>query len=277
LGTRFINLAGGESLIRKDIEDLVAYTKSKGISPVITTNGHLANVKRIKALYDAGLSSLTWSLDTLDPELYEFIRGVPLKPTLRNLIEILKRKEAFPNMSVGINCVVSRLNIDTIKDLVRFLNDNNSFIQFQIIHPTWYSQLDKAGEYQNLATFKKSDENKLRQFIDDIIEMKIEGYNICNNDAYLRGFVDFAIHTRMPEHFHCLAGYDSISINVHMKTYTCGQVSIVGDLRKDKLEDLWFSKAWQEHRNKMWNLECQGCWILCHAEGVPDDYKYSTH
>lgn len=277
LGTRFINLAGGESLIRNDLEELIAYCSSKGISSVVTTNGHLASFQRVKALHEAGLTCLTWSLDTLEPKLYELIRGVPLKPTLRNLQKVLLNQDQFPNMSVGINCVLSRLNMHTIKDLIRFLTDHSSFIQLQIIHPTWYSYLDQTGEFKDMATFQKSDEEQLSQFIDDIIKMKIEGYNICNNDAYLNGFVDFAIHNRMPKDFHCLAGYDSVSINVDMKAYSCGQVGIVGDLRKENLEDLWYSKAWQTHRNKMWNVECEYCWILCHAEGVPDDYQYSRH
>ncbi len=273
LGTRIITLAGGEPFLRKDINELVHHCFKLGLNTNVTTNGLIANINRVCSIYENGLRSLTWSIDTLDPEIYQFVRGVSLKPVMRNLMTAIEYKKSFPKKSsMNISCVISKPTIGSVKDVVRFASNNDLSVNIQIVHPAWYSEwFDKDHKYSRKVAFTEEDEPALRALIDDLIMMREEGYNIFTDPNYLHGIPAFGARHALPENFHCMSGYDSISINRDLDVYSCIDAGIMGNLRKDKLEDLWFSKKWQEHREKMWEVKCSKCWIICHTEGLPDN------
>ena len=73
LGIEKIRLSGGEPLIRDDIVEMVSKISAVGFRDIsLTTNGVLLG-KYAKKLYDAGLTRVNVSFDTLNPETYRFI------------------------------------------------------------------------------------------------------------------------------------------------------------------------------------------------------------
>ena len=64
-GVTYISITGGESVIRKDLEDLVSYLKQLYIFSKLNSNGMLLTEERIESLAQAGLCSLAISLDSL--------------------------------------------------------------------------------------------------------------------------------------------------------------------------------------------------------------------
>src|SRR5215510_8544561 len=76
LGIQKIRLTGGEPLLRHNVEDLVArIAKTPGITDLaMTTNGFLFTQKA-RALRDAGLRRISFSLDSLDRENFKKITG----------------------------------------------------------------------------------------------------------------------------------------------------------------------------------------------------------
>jgi len=74
LGVRKLRVTGGEPLVRKHLEVLLAkLTAIEGVEDVaLTTNGVLL-AEQAQALYDAGLRRLNIHLDTLDRERFERI------------------------------------------------------------------------------------------------------------------------------------------------------------------------------------------------------------
>ena len=86
-GIKSVRLTGGEPLVRKGVEDLVAsITKMKGIENVsMTTNGVLLP-KMADDLKRAGLNRVNISLDTLDPQQFqEVTRMGKLEDTLAGI------------------------------------------------------------------------------------------------------------------------------------------------------------------------------------------------
>jgi len=71
LGIRTIRLTGGEPLLRKGLESLVAGIAALPDRPriALTTNG-IGLARRAQALADAGLDRINISLDTLDPQTF---------------------------------------------------------------------------------------------------------------------------------------------------------------------------------------------------------------
>ena len=72
-----IVMTGGEPLLRRDLEELVAHGSTKGLSMVVGTNGVMLTEKRVKSLKAAGTLGLGISLDSLDPDYHDRFRGCP--------------------------------------------------------------------------------------------------------------------------------------------------------------------------------------------------------
>ena len=65
VGTTMLILTGGEPTLRPDLEELVAYVRSKKMLPLIGTNALLLNEERILSLKKAGIFAVTVSLHGL--------------------------------------------------------------------------------------------------------------------------------------------------------------------------------------------------------------------
>lgn len=70
-------LTGGEPLLRKDLDELVAHGSGLGLSMVVGTNGVLLDEDRVLSLKVAGAMGMGISLDSLDPEHHDGFRGCP--------------------------------------------------------------------------------------------------------------------------------------------------------------------------------------------------------
>ncbi|MBN2726960.1 GTP 3',8-cyclase MoaA [Candidatus Mcinerneyibacteriota bacterium] len=132
IGVKKIRLTGGEPLVRKGIEELVAMLRAvEGIEEItLTTNGQLLEEKA-SLLKHKGLDRVNVSLDTLDPEKYEKITRVgELFPVLKG-IEAAREAGLFP---VKINTVVMKgVNDDEVYDFAEMAIEQGlswRFIEF---------------------------------------------------------------------------------------------------------------------------------------------------
>jgi GTP 3',8-cyclase len=131
LGVTKVRLTGGEPLLRRQLERLVAMVAEvEGITDIaMTTNGSLLRAKA-PALRDAGLSRVTVSLDSLDPERFAAISDTQL-PVDRVLDGIAAAAETSLG-PVKINAVVKRgvNDGDDIVDLARFGRERGHTVRF---------------------------------------------------------------------------------------------------------------------------------------------------
>ena len=78
LGVRKIRLTGGEPLVRRDIDDLIARIgalKAHGLERLMMTSNALLLRQHMPALLRAGMDAVNLSLDTLRPERFQRITG----------------------------------------------------------------------------------------------------------------------------------------------------------------------------------------------------------
>lgn len=69
-------LTGGEPLLRRDLEAIVAHGAGRGLAMVVGTNGTLLTDQRVQSLKAAGLMGCGISLDSLDAPYHDHFRGV---------------------------------------------------------------------------------------------------------------------------------------------------------------------------------------------------------
>jgi len=128
LGVRKLRLTGGEPLLRRDVEELVARLAAIGdLDLTLTTNAALLAPKA-RALADAGLTRVTVSLDSLDDEVFRAMNDVDF-PVARVLAGIDAAAEA--GLPVKVNVVVKRgLNEGSVVDIARRFRGTGHAVRF---------------------------------------------------------------------------------------------------------------------------------------------------
>jgi len=128
-GVAKIRLTGGEPLLRKDLERLVAMLgEIPGMDLTLTTNGSLLT-KKAAVLKAAGLKRITVSLDSLDDGVFRAMNDVefPVSKVLEG-IDAAARAGLGP---VKINMVVKRgVNEDSILPMARHFRGSGHIVRF---------------------------------------------------------------------------------------------------------------------------------------------------
>jgi cyclic pyranopterin phosphate synthase len=126
-GVRKIRITGGEPLVRRDLERLVAQLAELGLDLTLTTNGSLLPQKA-QLLADAGLARVTVSLDSLDDAQFRALNDVDF-PVARVLEGIEAAHEA--GLPVKVNAVVKRgANEDQIVPMAAFFRERGHTLRF---------------------------------------------------------------------------------------------------------------------------------------------------
>lgn len=114
-----ITFLGGEPLVTKDIFPTAQYAVSKGIAVTLVTNGTLLDEARIDKVLDAGIQSVTVSLDGASATTHDQIRGAKsFERTITNIGKLVSRvKSTGSSMRIKVNTVVSRINRGEIGDM----------------------------------------------------------------------------------------------------------------------------------------------------------------
>ena len=135
-GIDTVRVTGGEPLVRKDVDQLVAGLKAiPGIHKVtLTTNGILL-ARQLPALLSAGLDSVNISLDTLRPEVFQRITA---RDGFSHVMEGL-RAALDSGIPVKLNCVPQAgVNEGELEDLAAHAEAHPLQVRFIEMMPIGY-------------------------------------------------------------------------------------------------------------------------------------------
>jgi cyclic pyranopterin phosphate synthase len=133
-GVRKIRLTGGEPLLRKNIEDLVAMLSAlrtvdgEAIDLTLTTNGALL-ARKAQSLKDAGLSRITVSLDALDDAMFKRMNDVDFP--VSDVLEGIQAASAAGFKDIKINMVVKGgTNDQEVIPMARYFKSSGHILRF---------------------------------------------------------------------------------------------------------------------------------------------------
>ncbi len=131
LGIEKIRLTGGEPMMRRDIETIIAKLsalKSKGLHDLaLTTNGYFLP-DRAQGLKDAGLDRITISVDSLKREVFKEMTGVDVLDRVLAGIDAAKSAGLNP---IKINAVIVRgHNEDEVTEFAAFAREHDVKMRF---------------------------------------------------------------------------------------------------------------------------------------------------
>ncbi|MEM7541742.1 MAG: pyrroloquinoline quinone biosynthesis protein PqqE [Pseudomonadota bacterium] len=115
MGAMQLGLSGGEPLVRRDLETLVAEGRKLGYYSNLITSGVGMNEDRVAKLKEAGLDHIQISFQASDQELNDFIGGTS---SFQHKLEMARavKAQGYPMV---LNIVLHRENIEHIDDIIR--------------------------------------------------------------------------------------------------------------------------------------------------------------
>jgi MoaA/NifB/PqqE/SkfB family radical SAM enzyme len=129
LSVQQVTLTGlGEPLFSDSfwaLVDTVAARRTSGTRPVLSfnTNGTLLNEANVRRLYQAPLKQIRISIDGSSEELYQKIRGTPLKTVLEGVRRLLTYRGASPYPKIGIEMTLMKENLHDIEGMIDLAHD----------------------------------------------------------------------------------------------------------------------------------------------------------
>ncbi|HSL26005.1 MAG TPA: GTP 3',8-cyclase MoaA [Acidimicrobiia bacterium] len=130
LGTKKIRLTGGEPLLRRGIEDLIARLAAlPGVEDLtLTTNGALLE-RKAAALKAAGLQRVTVSLDSMDDTVFMAMNDVGFP--VRAVLDGIEAAAAVGLAPIKVNMVVKRgVNEDSVVEMASHFRGTGHVVRF---------------------------------------------------------------------------------------------------------------------------------------------------
>jgi pyrroloquinoline quinone biosynthesis protein E len=261
MGVPQVAIAGGEALLRKDLNAIIKIFADQKIFPQLTTNGSILTEKRLAELVDAGLKRITFSFDGHTPELYQKIRGVDWFE--KNVTCFKQARSTYGDrLMLDSNTVISSLNVNYIEDIVNFLVELGSeSISFAPVVVEASNNLLETTRDELFPTDKEA----INKAMTTLLRLKNSVPTLAVSKPFIHGMHSFLLSGGKPG-FSCYAGYLSADIYSDGDVRLCGSTEAVGNIGEQSFARIWQSNRALQSRQKMSRGQCPGCYISCKLE-----------
>lgn len=258
VGEKFeINLAGGEPFLRPEVFDLIRHIRSFGYTVSCTTNAFLLKGKLLDEVRASGLNHMPVSLDSLDPEVHDFLRGRP--GTHQQVMDVFTElwQDRGCLKSLTIQTIIMKPNLEGIVDLVKWAHthDISTYLMAIMrpvgieIDPLWFQKKEYAFLWPD-------DLAKVHTVIDELIALKDKGFRIENQREQLLAFKEyFRNPTIFVKNGPCSLGDGIVNVGPDGNIYLCWEKGPIGNIKTSDIRTLWYAPFTRERRKEI--LTCR--------------------
>ncbi len=235
-----VTFTGGEPLLRKDLEELVAGVRAsvKLTYVQLITHGGMLTLERALSLWNAGVDQFNISLDYLD-ERHDAARGIP--GLTAKILEVVPRMKAAGIGGIRFNTVIKRDNLDQILPIVEKAKSLGCGVNFSLYTDS------KNGNTSQLLN--DSHVAALTDTIQKLLDYKIRTRGVITNSDYYLGQIPRYVRGEMTEL--CESGESTIHIDPH------GLVRRCPDFPSDG--------PWEAYKGYE-PISCNKCYYACRGE-----------
>jgi len=264
-----LNLSGGEPFLRKDIFDLLSFAIRKGALTGVVTNGYTMTPKMAPRAVALGLSNLNISIDSLEPEVFDFMRAEGREGHTERVIESIRRvmseiKRQGANTKVFLKTVVCGQNAGSLVPLVEFVEQHGiTGIIFQPLQDVFGDSPDHGDEWHKQTPLWPEDPQPLAEAAERLIELRQNGAPIMNPvsqlaawGAYFRNPIDgvggqpgAANEERVSQP--CRIGHTHLYLAANGNIHLCWDYPPIGNITKDSIPAVWSSDRAEKLRARI--------------------------
>lgn len=227
LGVKRVRITGGEPLARRHLPDLVKRLHNNtAVEDLSLSTNAVQLARHAESLYDAGISRINVSLDSLKADRFAKITG---GGKLEKVLKGLQKARETGFQPIKINMVAMRgINDDEFSDMLQFCIDNDFALRFIETMPIGDTGRDATETYLNLQDVRRDIE---REF--ELVPAVMPGggparYFRIKNSSTRIGFI-----TPISQHFCetcnrvrlsvdgtlylCLGQEDSVALRPHLR------------------------------------------------------------
>jgi MoaA/NifB/PqqE/SkfB family radical SAM enzyme len=233
-----IAFEGGEPLLRNDLVEILAFSRSLPLHTSLVTNGTLLE-SRIDEIASYINGVVYVSLDGLE-KTHDTIRGVNgcFKKAVRGIIASREK------VSVTINTTIMAENIHEIEDLVKLAKELDTRISVAVTH-----------EYCN-AKASAPASHEIKEIAGKLVEMKKKGYPLVNSISYFKVIAKEKNWTCKPWALVNVSPEGNLVLPCYARNEYATSVSVFENDIKTAISGF----DWKETQN------CQNCSLHCYVE-----------
>lgn len=254
-------ITGGEPLLRKDLENCGFEIRKRGFRWGIVSNGYAYTQERHISLLNAGMGSITLSIDGLS-EAHNWLRNS--SKSFDRVLNALQLISSSERLTSDVVTCVNKLNIHQLEDIYQLIKSNGGKAwRLFTITPIGRAKenpnmLLNADEFTSLMEFIKSK----RKSNEINVKFSCEGYVGRYEGEVSEG------------QFFCRAGINVASVLIDGSIGACPNIDrsfVQGNIYKDNFMDIWNNK-YQMYRNRSWTKtgKCTDCkeYKYCGGNGM---------
>jgi len=260
-----IVLAGGETFLYKPIFDIIRHAKGKGFSTAIASSAFMMTRSLADRLSDAGLTNITFSLDSLNSQTHDFLRGrAGVFDAVMKAIDLFHGKK----INVCISTIMMNINMDEIWRIAQWAHQNEK-IQAIIFLVPMQPNTEKPDERwhtkKEYEFLWPGDPRKASEILDKIAALRRQDERlgkkskICTSysqiEAFKRYIAEPAVFVKETE---C-----PMTRGLHVSSvgdlFFCYSHPPIGNIKRDLIHKIWNADATETIRSGI-----RACEKNCH-------------
>ncbi|HEX3045265.1 MAG TPA: radical SAM protein [Bacillota bacterium] len=267
LGMKVLELTGGEPMARRDVYEIISYAHSLGLMIAMATNGTLINQAVAKKLVEAGLTSVSLSLEGSE-QLNDHIRGRGNYQKALNAVRgFLSCRPEFPELEVKVGITLSKYNYQSIISLSKYLIEEVgvtgvSINPFNSVMLAPDKRLAGEKEFNISAELMPDFSRELERLIEYCKSMPDK----MPSPIYLSRIPDYFMGKKLIPSGGCKVPQSFCGISVTGWVFSCWHSAPIGNLFQQSLTDILNSEAQRKFCDLALQSKCPGCLSSCYPE-----------
>lgn len=253
-----IVISGGEPLMRTDLEQIGVALRQRGFPWGMVTNGLALTPERFVRLRNAGLLSMTISLDGLETE-HNWMRGH--KSSFKGAGRAIRLAANDPQLTWDVVTCVNQRNLKQLPQLREYLWG------LGVRHWRLFG-IDPMGRAKDNPELLLSN-GQFVELLDFIKEERLAGRDVSYSCEGFLGNYEGTVRDYL---YQCAAGISVASILIDGSISACTSIRgkyYQGNIYKDDFWDVW-ENGFHNYRDRTWMKKqepCSTCKLFRYCEG----------
>ncbi len=264
-GPAAINFAGGEPLMRRDLEQLLGHAAGLGFESSFNTNGWLLTPRRAAGIAAAQVSIVYVSLDGVDEETVDRTRG--RQGAFSRARQAIDNMRAHDGPQVIVAAILHGANAAEIPALLGYVRQRELQLVIQPLYEN-FGERPHDPHWHRQSPLWPKDLAPVEEALDLLAKTRAAGGPVCNPVEQLHAMKGYFRDPLRPNGLTCRAGHSDLAVDPKGQLRLCFFLEPVGSILDGKSPE----RAWIGPRalRRRWQVSrCQRpCNLLnCNFEG----------